>query len=74
MTSAKALSYNESRILWNEGDLVLLTGRNSNAAFGGESREDRVAFVKAEGSLLDLHDTFNSFWLVWGNWQEYKQV
>jgi len=71
---SKPLSYNELRILWNEGDLVLLTGSNSKAAFGGESLEDRVAFVKADGSLLDLHDTFNSFWLVWGNWQEYRRV
>ena len=75
MTFSKGLSYNEMRILWNEGEFAAFEGVNGRAWFFGDSRE-RWAVVRDELSDtgLDAHDTFNSFWLVWGNWQEYKLV
>ena len=39
-------------------------------------RYGKVTSYDADGDEngVEIHDTFNSFWLVWGNWQEYKLV
>jgi hypothetical protein len=72
MTSSKGLSYNEMRILWNSDRYLEFEGLNSFANFYVKSG-DRMACVQ-DHAHFDTHDTFNSFWLVWGNWQEYKLV
>jgi len=76
MTSSKGLSYDEMRILWNEGEFASFEGKNSHAWFS--SGEPRMALVydglHGGHGETDPHDTFNSFWLVWGNWQEYKRI
>jgi len=76
MTSAKdtfkPLDYNELRILWNEGGNLQLQGTNTQASFYKEYGERRAC---VKGTMLqhdEVHDTFNSFWLVWGDWQFYR--
>jgi len=72
MTFSKGLSYNEMRILWNEGKYVDFEGVNTEAWFytvGGERKG-----CAQDSAHFDIHDTFNSFWLVWGNWQNYELV
>ena len=74
MISSKGLSYNEMRILWNEGEQIEFKGTNTEALFLGGYPEYRGAAVFTNEVLPELHDTFNSFWLVWGNWQEYELI
>jgi hypothetical protein len=66
------LSYNEMRILWNSDEFMVFLGVDSVVTFSGEFPGSRAANVDQGDNPLDEHDTFNSFWLVWGNWQEYK--